>query len=115
MTSSSQRDLRALLFAATAAGAIAAYGAARADTAEGAAPLATGGAVTAADTSAAQVAEVIVTSQRREEDIEKVPLTVTALTGKTLSQLNVLTFEDVLKYTPNVTFGNNGPGQGEIF
>ena len=25
-----------------------------------------------------------------------------------------MTFDDLLKYTPNVTYGNNGPGQGEI-
>ena len=25
------------------------------------------------------------------------------------------TLDDLLNYTPNVTYGNNGPGQGEIF
>ena len=43
------------------------------------------------------------------------PGTIQALTGQTLAQLNVNSFEDLLKYTPNVTFGNNGPGEGAIF
>jgi len=40
---------------------------------------------------------------------------VQAITGTTLSQLNVNTVDDILKYTPNVSYGNNGPGQGEIY
>jgi outer membrane receptor protein involved in Fe transport len=82
-----------------------------------------GGAAFAADaTSAAEsaasptgVEEIVVTAQRRDETVQNVPMTVQAITGATLSQLSVTTFDDVLKYTPNVTFGNNGPGQGNIF
>ena len=86
----------------------------------GAVPTA-GGAAAAALVAAAVpdgstgLQEVVVTAQRRRENIEKVPGTIQALTGQTLSQLNVTTFEDLIKYTPNVTFGNNGPGQGSIF
>ncbi len=65
--------------------------------------------------AAAPVDEIVVTAQRRNESIEKVPLTIQAFTGKTLSQLNVTTLDDLLKYTSNVTYGNNGPGQGNIF
>ena len=61
------------------------------------------------------VGEIVVTAQRRRESLEKVPGTVQALTGQALENLNATTFEDVLKYTPNVSFGNNGPGQGSIF
>lgn len=60
------------------------------------------------------VSEVTVTAQRRNESIQRVPMTLQALTGETLQKLNVTTFDDLLKYTPNVTYGNNGPGQGEI-
>ncbi len=59
--------------------------------------------------------DIIVTAQHRNETLSSVPLTVQALSGRELSQLNVTTFNDLLKYTPNVTFGNNGPGQGAIF
>jgi outer membrane receptor protein involved in Fe transport len=59
--------------------------------------------------------DIVVTAQRRDEKLSDVPLTVQAISGRELSQLNATSFSDLLKYTPNVTFGNNGPGQGAIF
>ncbi|HEY0315776.1 MAG TPA: TonB-dependent receptor [Sphingomonas sp.] len=59
--------------------------------------------------------DIIVTATRRRESLQKVPITIQAFTGETLSQLNVVNFTDLLKYTPNVTYGNNGPGAGSIF
>jgi iron complex outermembrane recepter protein len=75
-------------------------------------------AATATDTAAADaegIAEITVTAQRREETVQNVPITIQAITGETLKQLNVTTFDDLLRYTPNVTFSGNGPGQGNIF
>src|ERR1700682_1566390 len=72
----------------------------------------------AADTDTAGVSgidEIVVTAQRRNESIQNVPITIQAITGEQLKQLNVSTFDDVIKYLPNVTFGANGPGQGNIF
>ena len=63
----------------------------------------------------AQVEEIVVTATRRDESVQKVPLTIQAFTGGTLSKLNVTTVDDILKYTPNVAFANNGPGQGNIY
>src|SRR3974390_2734131 len=71
-------------------------------------------AATTAESSAA-VADIVVTATRRDETIQNVPMTVQAFTTKAISQLNINTLDDILKYTPNVTFGNNGPGQGVIF
>ncbi len=68
-----------------------------------------------ADTAVAYPGEIIVTATRRNESLQKVPLTIQAFTGKTLSDLNVVNFTDLLKFTPNVTYGNNGPGAGAIF
>ncbi|MDE1914799.1 MAG: TonB-dependent receptor [Sphingomonadales bacterium] len=59
--------------------------------------------------------DIVVTATRRSESIQSVPMTLQALSGGTLSQLNVSNFNDLLKYTPNVTFSSNGPGQGAIF
>jgi iron complex outermembrane receptor protein len=59
--------------------------------------------------------DIVVTAQRRQESVQKVPMTVQAFSGQTLSKLNVTTLDDLIKYTPNVTFGSNGPGQGDIF
>ena len=61
---------------------------------------------TTADTSAAAangIQEVTVTAQRRSENIQNVPISIQALTAETLSQLNVTTFDDYIKYVPNVT------------
>ncbi|HZZ87905.1 MAG TPA: TonB-dependent receptor [Caulobacteraceae bacterium] len=70
----------------------------------------------AADTGGTTaVGEVIVTAERREQSVQDVPATIQAFTGRTLSEQNVTTIADLIKYTPNVTFGNNGPGQGVIF
>src|ERR1700686_2689209 len=59
--------------------------------------------------------EITVTAQRRSESIQNVPITIQAVTGDQLTQLNITTFDDVLKLLPNVTFSSNGPGQGNIY
>jgi iron complex outermembrane receptor protein len=61
------------------------------------------------------ISEVVVTAQRRSESAQDVPITIQALTGETLKQLNVTTFDDYVKYLPNVTSASNGPGQGQIY
>lgn len=61
------------------------------------------------------VADIVVTANRRDQSIQDVALTLQAFGTETLSKLNVSTINDLLKYTPNVTFSNNGPGQGAIF
>ncbi|MBV8495187.1 MAG: TonB-dependent receptor, partial [Gammaproteobacteria bacterium] len=61
------------------------------------------------------LAEVIVTAQRRSENIQDVPITIQALTSETLSQLNVETFDQFVRYLPNVTQATFGPGQGELY
>jgi outer membrane receptor protein involved in Fe transport len=61
------------------------------------------------------ITEVIVTAQRRSEKMQDVPISMQALTGQTLQQLNIQTFDDFLKYLPNVTSASNGPGQNEVF
>jgi iron complex outermembrane receptor protein len=71
-----------------------------------------------ADTSATAsegIQEITVTAQRRTENIQNVPITIQALTAETLNQLNVTTFDDYMKYLPNVTSAGYGPGQDLIF
>src|SRR6266853_6640718 len=73
-------------------------------------------AAPAADTSESEgIQEITVTAQRRTENVQNVPITIQALTGDTLAQLNATTFDDVLKYLPNVTAPTAGPGQAQIF
>jgi iron complex outermembrane recepter protein len=61
------------------------------------------------------ITEVTVTAQRRNESVQQVPITIQAITGEQLGQLNVTNFDEAIKYLPNVTFGQNGPGSGNIF
>ena len=70
---------------------------------------------TVLNASSGGIETIIVTAQRRAEDTQKVPMTLQAFSGDALEQLNVNNLQDILKYLPNVTYGNNGTGQGEIF
>ena len=73
----------------------------------------------AADTDSEAVSgsleEITVTAQRRNESIQNVPIAMQAFTAESLQQLNVNTLDDYIKYLPNVTTANNGPGQNEVF
>ena len=68
-----------------------------------------------AEANADSLGEIIVTAQRRTETMQNVPISMQAFTATTLSELNIATFEDYIKYLPNVTSANNGPGQNEVF
>jgi iron complex outermembrane receptor protein len=59
--------------------------------------------------------EVIVTANRRVEDLQTVPMVIQVLTGETLAKLNTTTFDDFLKYLPGVTAHGAGPGQNTIY
>jgi outer membrane receptor protein involved in Fe transport len=72
-------------------------------------------ATVTADSSSDAIEEITVTAQRRTESIQDVPITIQALTSETLSQLNVTTLDDFVKYLPNVSTSNLGPGQGSIY
>ena len=61
------------------------------------------------------IQEVVVTAQRRAENVQDVPIAIQALTGETLKQLNVTTFDDLIRHLPNVSGASQGPGQVEIF
>jgi iron complex outermembrane recepter protein len=76
-----------------------------------------GGAVLAAAPAAqsGEIGEVIVTATRRSESLQDVPIAITALTADTLTQLNVVTLDDFVKYLPNVSTASKGPGQNEVY
>jgi iron complex outermembrane recepter protein len=62
-----------------------------------------------------ELEEVVVTATRRTENLQDVPLAITALTNETLNRLNIQTLDDYAKYLSNVTVMNQGPGQSEIY
>src|SRR5271155_3166531 len=59
--------------------------------------------------------EITVTAQRRSQSMQDVPISMQAFTAQSLQELNISTFDDYIKYLPNVTSANNGPGQNEVF
>src|SRR3569833_1576360 len=61
------------------------------------------------------LAEITVSAQRRNESMQNVPISMLVFTAETLQQLNVTTLDDYIKYLPNITTANIGPGQNEIF
>src|SRR5262252_2587321 len=65
--------------------------------------------------AAAGIQEVVVTAQRRSENVQDVPIAIQALSGETLQRLNVSTFEDLIRHLPNVSGASQGPGQVQIF
>ncbi len=69
----------------------------------------------APEAGADSLGEIIVTAQRRSESMQNVPISMQAFTAAALTELNVTTFDDYIKYLPNVSSANNGPGQNEIF
>jgi iron complex outermembrane receptor protein len=69
----------------------------------------------AQETETVGLQEIIVTAQRRAENLQDVPIAVQALTGENLAQLNVSTLDDYVRYLPNVSTANFGPGQNNIY
>jgi outer membrane receptor protein involved in Fe transport len=81
------------------------------------------GIARAADAQPAQIQglkEIVVTAQRFSEDLQKVPMNITALSSEKLSQLRLKDFNDFELYLPSVTFAvsgqgsNGGPGFANI-
>ncbi|HKE97269.1 MAG TPA: TonB-dependent receptor [Povalibacter sp.] len=58
---------------------------------------------------------VIVTAQKRAENLQDVPLSITALSTEKLEQLNVTDFDDYAKYMPSLSYEGFGPGFARVF
>lgn len=59
--------------------------------------------------------EVVVTAQKRVEDLQKVPISLQVLGGEKLEQLQVASFDDYAKFLPSVSFQSTGPGQAQLY
>lgn len=64
----------------------------------------------AAEEPEAGVGTIIVTAQRREQDIQDVPLSITALSGEFLQRSGVLDLSDIQAYTPNLKIDGGSSG-----
>jgi iron complex outermembrane receptor protein len=65
----------------------------------------------AADASAASsgaLEEIVVTATRREENISKVPISITALSQDALDQRGIRDFTEIVRFTPGVSIDTSG-------
>lgn len=66
----------------------------------------------AVDAQTDQLQEVTVTANRFEQEIDKVPITITAITGVELAERNIQDIDDVFKDAPDVLFYRTAAGGG---
>ena len=52
--------------------------------------------------------EVLVTAQRRAENIQDVPMTVTAITGENIADYKIFEFQGLSQLAPGLVLDNNG-------
>jgi iron complex outermembrane recepter protein len=65
--------------------------------------------------SSSTVEEIVVTSQKREESLQDVPISITAFTTRKLEELNVTSFDDYAKLIPSLSFATAGPGTAKVY
>ena len=65
--------------------------------------------------SQAEVEEIVVTSRKKAESLQDVPIQVSALRESSLEEKGINVFEDYLLQLPSVTAGGAGPGTSTIY
>ncbi|CAN5235230.1 TonB-dependent receptor [soil metagenome] len=58
---------------------------------------------------------IVVTAQRRTENLQDVPIAITAFGTEKLDQLQVQKFEDYARYLPSVSYQTSGPGSAKVY
>ena len=77
---------------------------------------------TGASASSGDLEEIVVTSRKRTEDIQKVPESISVISGSALTQNHILDFQDIARTVPGMSFnvgssvlgGTVGPGSTNI-
>jgi len=70
---------------------------------------------TARDGEVPDSTEIIITAQKREENLQDVPISVQAIGTRRLDQLNISNFEDYTKQLPSVSFDTSQPGSTTVY
>jgi iron complex outermembrane recepter protein len=68
-----------------------------------------------AEDGAEEEGGIIVTANKREQNLQDVPAAVTALGTETLDQLQVNDLQDTVKFLPSVTIQQGGPGFAQVY
>lgn len=66
---------------------------------------------TALSATAAEIEEVVVTAQKRSENLQDVPIAISAFTGDNMKAMGVENLTDLGKFTPGVEMNNDTPLQ----
>src|SRR5262244_435097 len=64
----------------------------------------------AQETSEGVLESVIVTAQKRTENLQEVPLSIQAIGTEQMEELHIKGFEDYVRYLPTVSYQTFGPG-----
>jgi outer membrane receptor protein involved in Fe transport len=72
-------------------------------------------AQTAAQDTGVSLEQVVVTAQKRSENLQDVPVSIQAMGEAKLEQLQISNFVDYVKYLPSVSFTTSGPGFGQVY
>ena len=59
-----------------------------------------------------QAETIVVTATKREEDVTKVPISVTVISGDTLEEQHIVDFTDLTRSVPNLSFSGGAAGGG---
>ncbi len=59
------------------------------------------------DDGAGRLEEVVVTARKKEENLQEIPVTVTAFSNETLREYQINSAQDVARYTPGFSFINS--------
>jgi outer membrane receptor protein involved in Fe transport len=68
--------------------------------------------ISAANAETIQVDEIVVTAQKREQSIQDIPLSISAVSGATLDALGADSFADYARTVPGLSFIDAGPAGG---
>jgi outer membrane receptor protein involved in Fe transport len=63
----------------------------------------------------AQLEEVVVTATKQAESLQDVPISVNALSGDSMREQGIMTFDEYVNFLPNVVDAGNAPGMREIY
>ncbi len=72
--------------------------------------------------SSGQVEEIVVTARKRKEDVQKVPESISVISGASLTQNHILDYQDIARTVPGMSFnvgssvlgGTIGPGSTNV-
>lgn len=59
--------------------------------------------------------DIVVTASKREQNLQDVPLAITAIGTERLDELQVKEFQDVVKFLPSVTIQTAAPGFSQVY